>query len=638
MRMARRRGAPSIERRLLGRHWRCAAIEISGASSSKLPLNGVLVAALVDGDARRPRHPTACTRARALRRARDHLQNFLAEEEDTAARGGAQPKLEVIAGDALMVEVGARTPLGLNARVLPCGRPGLVFLDEVAYGGGDAAGPGDVVPAYVVQERDDGRLDLSFRPAGSLPKLVETASLLLAALYRAEADGGALALGDASSPAEIRRELGVSKATFKAARGRLLRRAPASPPRALAPHTPRPTSANLIARGSVESAGGPRATQQEQTAQRRSNPPRACFGTCPRRFAPAAHPPPRTREPRPSRPPADARPLPPSPPARLGLLQRPLPSHETALVSGAAWPASLPPPAGRGGTLHLDALPAADPAADAGAPVLATALLRLCSAHGEVCARAGFAPPTSQPRAALQSRSPTRRPPTRRARRSARRRARACATRRRRPAARPRCLWATSPTTRATTTCGMCSATAATSRRWRSSAVSVATRAASAASRSSPPTVPPPPSASRARRSAARASASSRLSARRRRRRCRPPPPVTAAAAWGGRQSPAVEATLDRWVAAKRARDYETADALRAELEAAGVRPEDARPRKGPPRVAAGGRSLIRGAARRAERREGAPRRGLRGRRVGRRRAALAQEWGRVGVHALHIV
>ena len=222
------------------------------------------------------------------------LQLFLSEEEH-AARGGSQPKLEVIAGDALMVEVGARTPLGLNARVLPCGRPGLVFLDEVAYGGGDAAGPGDVVPAYVVQERDDGRLDLSFRPAGSLPKLVETASLLLAALYRAEADGGALALGDASSPAEIRRELGVSKATFKAARGHLLRRAPASPPRALAHPTPRPTSANLIARGSVESAGGPRATQQEQTAQRRSNPPRACFGTCPRRFAPAAHSPhPRT--------------------------------------------------------------------------------------------------------------------------------------------------------------------------------------------------------------------------------------------------------------------------------------------------------------------------------------------------------
>ena len=220
--------------------------------------------------------PTTCTRARVCCAATSPspLQIFLAEEEH-AARSGAQPKLEVIAGDALMVEVGARTPLGLNARVLPCGRPGLVFLDEVAYGGGDAAGPGDVVPAYVVQERDDGRLDLSFRPAGSLPKLVETASLLLAALYRAEADGGALALGDASSPAEIRRELGVSKATFKAARGHLLRRAPASPPRALAPHTPRPTSANLIARGSVESAGGPRATQQEQTAQRRSNPPRA---------------------------------------------------------------------------------------------------------------------------------------------------------------------------------------------------------------------------------------------------------------------------------------------------------------------------------------------------------------------------
>ena len=118
----------------------------------------------------RPLQPTICTRARVscAYSSENNLQIFLAQEED-AARGGAQPKLEVIAGDALMVEVGARTPLGLNARVLPCGRPGLVFLDEVAYGGGDAAGPGDVVPAYVVQERDDGRLDLSFRPAGSLP-------------------------------------------------------------------------------------------------------------------------------------------------------------------------------------------------------------------------------------------------------------------------------------------------------------------------------------------------------------------------------------------------------------------------------------------------------------------------------------
>ena len=557
----------------------------------------------------RPLQPIACTRARvccAASVAPSPLQNFLAEEED-AARSGTQPKLEVIAGDALMVEVGARTPLGLNARVLPCGRPGLVFLDEVAYGGGDAAGPGDVVPAYVVQERDDGRLDLSFRPAGSLPKLVETASLLLAALYRAEADGGALALGDASSPAEIRRELGVSKATFKAARGHLLRRAPA-PPRAHAPHTPRPTSANLIARGSVESAGGPRATQQEQTAQRRSNPPRACFGTCPRRFAPAAHPPPRTREIAPRGRPLTPAPLPPSPPARLGLLQRPLPSHETALVSGAAWPASLPPPAGRDGTLHLDALPAADPAADAGAPVLATALLRLCSAHGEVCALRGLRAADFSPsgRASVTFTDAAAADAARAALGAS-----AC----------PRVCDAP-PAAGGTTEvfvgnlpddasdddlwdvfgdCGYIKEVEI-ERSERGDPRGFGRVAFVAAD-----------GAAAALRLAGTPLRGSRLRVEPSQREAPPPPmPAAAAAAAGGgvgRQSPAVEATLDRWVAAKRARDYETANALRAELEAAGVRPEDARPRKGPPRVAAGGRSLIRGAARRAERREGAPRR-----------------------------
>ena len=489
------------------------------------------------------------------------------------------------------------------------------------------------MPAYVVQERDDGRLDLSFRPAGSLPKLVETASLLLAALYRAEADGGALALGDASSPAEIRRELGVSKATFKAARGHLLRRAPASPPRALAHPTPRPTSANLIARGSVESAGGPRATQQEQTAQRRSNPPRACFGTCPRRFAPAAHPPPRTRETAPRGRPLTPAPLPPSPPARLGLLQRPLPSHETALVSGAAGRvaaaarrarrhpaprrAARRRPGGRRGRARpRDGAAAALQRARRGVRAARAShrrLLTIGPRFGHVHRRGG----------------------RRRGARGARRvgvpaRVRRAAGGRRHDQvfvgnlpddASDDDLWDVFGD------CGYI-------KEVEIERSERATRAASAASRSSPPTVPPPPSASRARRSAARASASSRLSARRRRRRCRPPPPA-AAAAWaavaggGGDARPlgggeARARLRDGRCPARRARGGGRAPRGREAAQGPAARRRGRpfpHPWRRPPRRTARGRAAPRTRA---------PRR--------RRRAALAQEWGRVVVHALHIV
>ena len=121
-----------------GRHG-CADLD-RGELQLRLMASSLLLSLSTATLVGRPIQPTSCPRARVCCAAPSPLQNFLSEEED-AARSGAQPKLEVIAGDALMVEVGARTPLGLNARVLPCGRPGLVFLDEVAYGGGDAAGP-----------------------------------------------------------------------------------------------------------------------------------------------------------------------------------------------------------------------------------------------------------------------------------------------------------------------------------------------------------------------------------------------------------------------------------------------------------------------------------------------------------------
>jgi predicted RNA-binding protein (virulence factor B family) len=67
--------------------------------------------------------------------------------------------------------------------------------------------------------RTDGKIDLTLTPIGRAA--VDAArETILAALERA---GGRLALGDESSPEEIRRVLGLSKKAFKRAAGGLYR-------------------------------------------------------------------------------------------------------------------------------------------------------------------------------------------------------------------------------------------------------------------------------------------------------------------------------------------------------------------------------------------------------------------------------
>ena len=128
-------------------------------------------------------------------------------------------------GERVMCQVVGASGLGLSVAIIPTGAEGLVYADEAGYlpedGSGEPAALGDVLPAYIDKCRDDGKLDVSWRPPGTLPKLEAGAELLLTALL--ESDDGSLDLGDQSTPEAIRSALGLSKSNFKAARGRLLK-------------------------------------------------------------------------------------------------------------------------------------------------------------------------------------------------------------------------------------------------------------------------------------------------------------------------------------------------------------------------------------------------------------------------------
>ena len=288
-------------------------------------------------------------------------------------------------------------------------------------------------------------------------------------------------------------------------------------------------------------------------------------------------------------------------------------------MSGAAWPASLPPPAGRGGTLHLDALPAPTRRPT---PARPSSRRRCCALRAAVCAA------RASHRRLLnigpRFRHVHRRGGRRRGARGARRR-RAARVRRAGGRRHDEVFVGDLPDDASDDDLWDVLATAATSRRGRSSAVSVATRGASAAS---PPTVPPPLrlAGTPLRGSRLRVEPSQRGRRRRRRRRPRHRRrrrPGRCRRRWSARPlgGGRARATTRRPRVARRARG--------------GGRAPRGREPQGPAARRRGRPFLIRGAARRAERRR--RRRARRGRRVGRRRAALAQEWGRVVGHALHL-
>lgn len=79
---------------------------------------------------------------------------------------------------------------------------------------------GDVIEARVTKVREDGKLDLSIREKSYI-QMDKDAELILTKLAQM---GGKLSLNDKSSPEDIKRQLNMSKASFKKAVGRLLKK------------------------------------------------------------------------------------------------------------------------------------------------------------------------------------------------------------------------------------------------------------------------------------------------------------------------------------------------------------------------------------------------------------------------------
>jgi predicted RNA-binding protein (virulence factor B family) len=115
-------------------------------------------------------------------------------------------------GQPVELLVTERTNLGYNAII--CGaHNGLLYHNELP-------GPlkiGQKLDGYVRAVRPDGKIDLSINPSG----YTRVAPLKEQVLEALASRGGALPLGDGSSPEEIRAAFGVSKKAFKQAVGAL---------------------------------------------------------------------------------------------------------------------------------------------------------------------------------------------------------------------------------------------------------------------------------------------------------------------------------------------------------------------------------------------------------------------------------
>jgi len=81
--------------------------------------------------------------------------------------------------------------------------------------------PGEELKLWIVNRREDGKLDLRLRPQGFTAANPDAEQRILDALAKA---GGRLGLGDKSDPAEIQAMLGLSKKAFKAACGTLFKK------------------------------------------------------------------------------------------------------------------------------------------------------------------------------------------------------------------------------------------------------------------------------------------------------------------------------------------------------------------------------------------------------------------------------
>jgi len=118
-------------------------------------------------------------------------------------------------GDKVNLIIGGKTDLGFKAIINDL-HWGLLYDNEIFQ----HLRVGKKIPGYIKQVREDGRLDLILT-RGSKNKVNDFSEKLLAHI----ADrGGLTPLNDKSSPELIQRTLGVSKKTFKATVGNLLKK------------------------------------------------------------------------------------------------------------------------------------------------------------------------------------------------------------------------------------------------------------------------------------------------------------------------------------------------------------------------------------------------------------------------------
>lgn len=118
-------------------------------------------------------------------------------------------------GDKVNLIIGGKTDLGFKAIVNDL-HWGLLYDNEIFQ----HLRVGKKIPGYIKQVREDGRLDLILT-RGSKNKVNDFSEKLLAHI----ADrGGLTPLNDKSAPELIQRTLGVSKKTFKATVGNLLKK------------------------------------------------------------------------------------------------------------------------------------------------------------------------------------------------------------------------------------------------------------------------------------------------------------------------------------------------------------------------------------------------------------------------------
>ena len=122
---------------------------------------------------------------------------------------------EYQSGEKVDLVIAAKTDLGFKA-IINNQHWGLLYNNEIFQ----PLRVGKKITGYIKQVREDGRIDLTLSRAGK-GKVIDFTETLLAHLAE---HNGFSALHDKSSPEEIKRVLGVSKKTFKATVGNLLKK------------------------------------------------------------------------------------------------------------------------------------------------------------------------------------------------------------------------------------------------------------------------------------------------------------------------------------------------------------------------------------------------------------------------------